>query len=341
VEEARPASRMKEVAKRAGVSTATVSRALSTPDRVSEQTRQRIEVAIAELNYTLNTAGRTLRRSDTGIVLVLLPDIGNPFFAKLVKGIEQRARELSYSVLIGDTGRDNSKLETYALQIDAKRADGLILLNGRLPARTRDEPKGPHGKVVLVSERVARVALPTVGIDNVGASRRAVQHLLALQHRNVWHIAGPVGNILTRERIAGYRAALDTAGRKVGAQRIVHGDFTIEGGRRAMRALMKGRSRPTAIFAANDETAIGAIVELAGIGLSVPSDVSVVGFDDIEVAGSYNPPLTTVRQPRFEMGYKAMSLLGERLRNSGTKARQIVLPSALIVRASTAPRRGA
>lgn len=330
----RPAPRMREVAEAAGVSTATVSRALSDPARVSGEVRGRVEAAVARLGYTVNSAARSLRRSNTGVVLVLVPDIGNPFFSKLLKGVEQRARELSYSVLIGDTGTDSGLLELYMRQVAARRVDGMILLNGRLPGGEAAVP------VVVVSERVPGASAPMVGIDNAAAASLAMRHLRALGHERIAHIAGPDGNVLTADRARGYRDALREWPGSA-APHVVHGDFSIESGREAARALMGGRRpAPTAIFAANDEMAMGAIVELKAHGIAVPADVSVVGFDDIEFAAAYDPPITTLRQPRFEMGRVAMSLLGGRLGGEAHggegAAESVVLPVELVIRGSTA-----
>ena len=327
---------MREVAEVAGVSTATVSRALADPARVSDEVRGRVEAAVAQLGYTVNSAARNLRRNDTGVVLVLVPDIGNPFFSKLLKGVEQRARELSYSVLIGDTGTDSSRLEVYTRQVAARRVDGMILLNGCLPGGDA----AATVPLVVVSERVPGATVPMVGIDNATAAGLAVRHLQALGHSRIAHIAGPDGNVLTEDRVRGYQDAM-RASLGSTASRVAQGDFSIESGRWAARALMHGGCPPTAIFAANDEMAMGAIVELKALGLAVPADVSVVGFDDIEFAAAYDPPITTLRQPRFEMGRMAMSLLGDRLRGAAWAAEHVVLPVELVTRGSTAQAPGA
>jgi LacI family repressor for deo operon, udp, cdd, tsx, nupC, and nupG len=335
-------SRMRDVAERAGVSTATVSRAYSSPERVSPEVRERIMRAALDLNYTLNLVARNLSRNESGAVLVVVPDIGNPFFSKILKGIESRARDLSYSVLIGDIGSDPGQIETFARDVAARRADGLILLNGRAPALNMAEVPGepprerPLGyPVVVVSERIPDARLPTVGIDNVAAAKAAVLHLIEAGHRRVAHIAGPVANVLTKERLVGYLAAMRSVGLEPDAGAIVHGDFSIASGRQAVRAFMGIEKRPSAIFASNDEMAMGAIGELKRLGLSVPGDVAVVGFDDIEFSEICDPPLTTIHQPRFEMGQVAMSLLVRRLRGDIQGDEEIVLPAELIVRAST------
>jgi len=335
---------MKDVARRAGVSTATVSRALAQPDRVSSELRRRIEAVVRDLDYTINASARSLRRNDTGMVLVVVPDIGNPFFSKLLKGVELQARKLAYAVLIGDTEHGAARAEVYARQLEARRADGLILLNGRTPSfagfrvtsNAVPRPLGPRYPIVVVSERIPGSPWPTVGIDNVAAAERAVLHLADLGHRRIAHIAGPKGNILTGERRRGYRAALAKSGLPADPDWLVYGDFSIASGRRAARKLLVCPARPTGVFAANDEMAMGAIVEIRAFGLAVPGDVSVVGFDDIEFAEIFDPPLTTVRQPRFEMGQRAMALIGRGLRGEALAAEEVILESEFVVRASTA-----
>lgn len=335
---------MKEVAERAGVSTATVSRALSRPERVLPAVRKRIEEVVRDVGYTVNAAARSLRCNDTGVVLVVVPDIGNPFFSKLLKGIEQEAGKMGYSVLIGDTEHRTARVEVYARQLSARRADGLILLNGRSPSfagfrMTRASGvrlEALHYPIVVVSERIPGRRFPTVGIDNVAAAKEAVLHLADLGHRRIAHIGGPKGNILTRERWRGYRAALVERGLPADPQWVVFGDFSIGSGRCSARLLLQKRVQPTAIFCANDEMAMGAIAELKASGLTVPRDMSVVGFDDIEFAEIFDPPITTVRQPRYAMGQIAMSLIGRALRGETAAAQEVILGSEFILRSTTA-----
>lgn len=333
------APRMKDVARLAGVSLTTVSRVFSAPERVSADARGRIEQAIGQLNYAVNVNARSLRRRTTGAVVVLLPDIGNPFFSVLLKGIEETANSTGRVILIGDTEKDPAHAATYARQLDVQRVDGMILLNGSLPfadtkrgrAAVRSHP------IVVVSERIPAADLPTVGIDNVRAGREVIELLARLHHRRIAHIGGPLDNILTGERRQGYWDGLAALGLPRNDELVAYGDFTIESGRLAARRLLSARPRPTAIFASNDEMAIGAIVELKSRGLRVPEDISVIGFDDIEFAGAYDPPLTTVRQPRREMGRAAMALLVDLLEKRRPSEREIVLEHKIIVRASSGP----
>lgn len=328
---------MLDVAALAGVSLATVSRAFSAPELLSAELRQRVEAAVKSLRYTPNLNARSLRRRSTDVVIVLLPDIGNPFFSVLLKGIEETARAAGLAILVGDTERDPKLDAAYGQQLDARRADAMILLNGALPfrdARGRPVAQVPH-PVVVISERIPGCKLPTVGIDNVLAAREVVDLLAKAGHRRIGHIGGPPDNILTKQRLQGYQEGLAAAGLSRGKDLIAYGDFKIESGRAAARLLLHVSPRPTAIFASNDEMAVGAIIELKSQELRVPEDISVVGFDDIEFAGSYDPPITTVRQPRLEMGRVAMKLIIDLLENRPLEQTEVVLRHELIVRRSS------
>jgi LacI family repressor for deo operon, udp, cdd, tsx, nupC, and nupG len=339
---ARPAATMRDVAHHAGVSLATVSRSLASPDQVSPETLSRIARAVRDLNYTVNANARSLRRRSSGTVLVLLPNIGNPFFSVLLQGIEETARDTGRVVLVGDTGRNREAAEGYARSLATQRPDGIILLSGFLPfagANRRGSSSAPHRALVAVSERIPGSRIPFVGIDNVRAAREAVVHLLELGHRRIAHIRGPEGNILTLERAQGYREALSSAGIGYDDGLMRPGDFSIAAARRAMAQLLHVEPRPTAVFASNDESAIGAILEIKAAGLHVPEDISVVGFDDIEFAGVFDPPITTIRQPRRDMGRNAMQVIAS-LVDGRPSAPEILLPHTLLRRGSTAPAAG-
>ncbi len=177
--------------------------------------------------------------------------------------------------------------------------------------------------------------MPVVGIDNAGAAAAVVAHLAGLGHRRIGHIAGPESNILTQQRLAGYGAGLCAAGIEAEPDLIRHGDFTIPSGESAMAALLALPAPPTAVFCSNDEMAIGAIRALRVSGREVPRDVAVAGFDDIQFAGTYEPPLTTIRQPRRRMGVEAMALLGRRIAGEAGAGGDVTLPFALVERRSS------
>jgi LacI family repressor for deo operon, udp, cdd, tsx, nupC, and nupG len=324
---------MKDVADLAGVSLATVSRALSASAEVSPRLSRRVQAAASRLNYAVNINARGLRGKTSGLVVVLLPDIANPFFSVLLQGIEEQARSHDMAVLIGDTGVDAAIAETYWRLIEGQRADGIILLNGFLPYRPGKRAAGDY-PIVVVSERIAGVDAPVVGIDNVAAAFDAVSYLARLGHRRIAHICGPADNVLTVERRAGYQKAVEAHGLETWPEAIQPGEFSIRAGRAATARLLAAAPRPTAIFAANDEIAVGAITEAKACGLRLPEDLSVVGFDDIEMGQICDPPLTTIYQPRREMGRKALETLARLVEAPGKRPSDILLDYKLVVRGS-------
>ena len=315
--------KMTDVARLAGVSVATVSRSLSGSPLVSDATRARIQTAVEATGYVVNQVASGLRLQRSRQILVLLPDIANPFFGEVVLGIEEEAQRRGFGVLIGNTGRSPARAAALARQFQTGAVDGLVLLTGACP------PGIPLDRLVAVSEHVADAPVTVVSVDNRAAAREAVGHLRALGHRRIAHIGGPEGNILTRQRLQGL---IDAQGQDHDAAMVRFGDYSIASGEAAMRAMLP--SRPTAVFCSNDEMAIGAIRAAREAGLRVPADISVVGFDDIPFAGAYDPPLTTIRQPRREMGRVAARLLLATL--AGTDAPgPTILPHTLVVRASS------
>lgn len=330
----RASSTMRDVAELAGVALTTVSRAFSDPGKLAPETLRRIESASANLNYTVNLNARSLRRRSSDAVLVLLPDIANPFFSLVLKGIEEAARESGRVLLVGDTGSDATLGDSYAGQLEARTVDALILLDGRLPFRPGSPARARllRSPVVAVSERVNEAGVPYVGIDNVAAARD-VAHLLAdLGHRRVAHIGGPAGNSLTQEREIGFSAGAGERALWLGG--MVTGDFSIRSGRDAAAVILSWPDRPTAVFAANDEMAFGAIHAFKAAGLRVPEDMSVVGFDDIAFSEIHDPALTTVRQPRRAMGRTAMAVAAAQIEGTPLPASTVILAHELVLRAS-------
>ncbi len=328
---------MRQVAERAGVALTTVSRAFSDPDKLSPATLKRIETATADLNYTLNLNARSLRRRSRGVVLVLLPDIGNPFFSQLLKGMEEAAREHGRVILIGDTGSDAGLRESYAMQLQARTADALILLDGQLPFAPETAARAHllRSPVVAVSERVPEASIPYVGIDNEAAARDVAALLAGAGHRRVAHIRGTRGNMLTEERARGFAAGAKTQGLTLLGS--VEGHFSIEGGREAALAILGWPDRPTAVFASSDEIAMGAIHAFKSAGLRVPDDLSVIGFDDIDFAAIHEPGLTTVRQPRRAMGRAAVDLIANWTPGSSLVGHDVALDYRIVRRASLGP----
>jgi len=329
-----PSPSSKSVAAELGVSVATISRVLTRPDLVNRETRDRVLQGIERLGYRPNLIARDLRRGQTRTVLVVVPKL-SAFFLEILRGTEQAAEELGFAVLMGNTKGDIRRTITYFDQVASRRADGIILLTGVLPpgAETAAANLPP---LVLAAESLKESNLPAVAIDHAGGAEEAVRHLIGLGHRRIAHIAGPDHVLSSRARANGYRKALRAARLAFDESLVQRGDFTVESGEKMLRVLMHQKPTPTAVFCANDEMALGAIRALKSLGFSVPQDVSVVGFDDQEFAELYDPPLSTVHIPRFDIGYQSMMLLRD-IVTPQRSVRSTVLPTRLIIRATSAP----
>jgi LacI family transcriptional regulator, repressor for deo operon, udp, cdd, tsx, nupC, and nupG len=326
-----------DVARLAGVSIATVSRCLHTPDIVAVQTRDRVLTAVRQTGYTLNTAAQSLRQRRSNAVLVVVPDIGNTFFSELLGGIEAEAAAAGLTMLIGDTGRIKAREDAYVRYLLNGRADGALLLADPQSDWFAVPTLSPQAvqPIVTISEVGPASGPLTVSIDNEAAAHAAVSHLIAQGHRRIVHVRGPESNILTVQRVTGYRRALAEAGLAQRLELEFPGDFGLDGGRAAFERFTALTDRPTALFFANDEMAMGFLATAYAAGVRVPHDVSVIGFDDIHFAKASIPALTTIRQPRAEMGAAAMRLLLQVI--AGEAPASVRLPYELVIRDSTAP----
>jgi len=327
-----------EVAKRAGVSTATVSRVLSRPQVVSPETRRRVLSAVKAMAYAPNSAAKNLRTLRTGKLLVTVPDISNPFFSLILQGIEDAAQREGHAVLFGDTQHDEKREERYALMLQRKEADGLIFLGHRLPKTAGDLVRSMApacAPVVNGCEFNPRLRIPSVHIDNAAAASEAMDHLYCLGHRRIGIVTGPLVSPLSRDRLRG----ATTRAREEGTEQdfvVMHGDFSIESGAIAAERLLTRQEPPTAVFCFNDEMALGVIEVARRRGIRVPEELSVVGFDDIRFSRHMDPPLTTIAQPMRAIGEGTVRLLLEILNGSRLTPVSVTLPHTLIVRSSTA-----
>ncbi|CAM3332152.1 transcriptional regulator, LacI family [Paracoccus aminovorans] len=306
-EETGPQSRVRlsDVARVAGVSTATVSRVLSNPGLVAMATRDAVAEAVRRTGYRMNHAARNLRKGRTGCVVALVPNLGNPFFAKILDGMGRGLAAEGYDLLVADTHDHRSLAATLHRFQDPSRADGIILLDGRAAAADlRPAPDLPP--VVTACEWVPGADLPRVMLDNRMGARLAITHLRQLGHRRIGLIGGPAANVLHQARLAG---AQDAAGDLPMIQ--FEGDFSLQSGQEAARRwlAMPPASRPSAIFAFSDEMACGFVADVMRAGMRVPADVSVIGFDDIELASHLFPALTTIRQPKRDLGRMAAQVV--------------------------------
>ncbi len=325
-----------DVARLAGVSTATVSRALNDSGQIAPGTRSTIDAAVAQLGYRPNTIARSLVTKATQTIALLLPDIGNPFYAALVSGIQQQALKSGHTMLLCMTEGNAEQEEQYlsllrAKQVDGALVDGLVLPPERIARFVED-----GFPIVCLDRDVASPSVPLVQVDNRAGAQLAIDHLLSLGHRRIAHVTGAPTRI-AEERLAGYGASLAAVGLAVDGRLVARGGFTEEGGYTATKRLLAAGTEPTAVFAANDLSALGTIRAIAEQGGRVPGDVSVVGFDDLRLASFTSPPLTTVRQPALEIGEHAAQILLDLIRGRPPAQLRFLHAPTLIVRGSTAP----
>jgi LacI family repressor for deo operon, udp, cdd, tsx, nupC, and nupG len=325
-----------QVAAEAGVSTATVSRVLSQPDRVARGTRERVLQVVELLGYQPNVAARSLRTLRAAKILLTVPDISNPFFASVIRGAEEAARAAGYAMVVGDTRHDPEVEDQYADMLSRREVDGLIFLGHRLPASLAPllAREGALAPIVNGCEFSAELQVPSVHIDNAAAGSDALEHLIGLGHRDIGVITGPPISPISRDRL---RGVLRAAARHGLSDRlhIREGDYSADSAAGQTTDLIA--HQVSAIFCFSDEMAMGAISALGEAGLSCPTDVSVMGFDDLPLARFLRPGLTSIAQPKGLIGQRAVELLIDVLRGVHHLGRQVTLAHELVVRGSTAP----
>jgi DNA-binding LacI/PurR family transcriptional regulator len=329
-EEAGMAVTIRDVARAAGVSPSTVSRALSLPDIVDPATRDRVMKVADHLGYRPNRAARGLITGRTGNIGLILPDLANPFFPSVVKGIQRQAHAADYQVFVADTDEDASA-ELGLVRSLAKQVDGIILCSPRMkPAELREA--ATYAPVVLVNRKAG--SIPSVAMDNANGMHQIVEHLAGLGHQRIGYVAGPRSSWSTRERLRGLRAAAAAAGLELAE--IGHFAPTFEGGTAAAEGVVI--SGVTAVIAYNDLVALGLLSALRERGIDVPTQMSVVGIDNIQMSAMVHPALTTLAIPKEKAGRTAVDLLMHLLAEpSGPAAPVRELPTELLVRQSTAP----
>jgi len=326
-----------DVAALAEVSVATVSRTLQQPERVSLKTRTKVLAAVKQTGYKPNLMAVKFRSGKSRNLVVLVPTVANVFFARVISGMQQTAHDRGYSLLLCNTMANEDMEQSYARLVHTSQADGLIQLRAFNPFTGLDMAADQPLPMVNACEVLDKISCPTVLLDNKAAAYAMTDHLLALGHKRIAMIKGPPRSPLTRDRVAGYQEALAEAGVTFDDSLLSPGNFSLDSGRDAAKQLMQLPNPPTAIFCENDEMAIGALQQLKQLGLRVPQDVSVAGFDDIAFAAYSEPPLTTIAQPAEDFGSTAVSLLIDLVEGRLGKAPKVILPFDLIERASTGP----
>jgi LacI family transcriptional regulator len=306
-----------EVAKRAQVSTATVSNVIRGTRKVSEELSDRVNSAIRELNYSPNEIARSLKVKQTRMLAMVLPDITNPFFPDMIRGAEDTAFERGYFLLTANTNEQTSRERRIVAALRAYRVDGILLASSE-DARGHDakhiaEAISAGISVVCLDRTVPDVNSDAVLLDNIGGARDCVRHLIERGHRRIGIITGSLHLQTGYERLLGYKRALSRAGIPIDKHLIAEGDFRFESGQQRAEELLKLKPRPSAIFTCNGLMAAGALASFERLGVRYPEDVALATFDDITLDPSFHAHLTAVIQPSYEMGRNAASILIDRI----------------------------
>ncbi|MFP4345723.1 MAG: LacI family DNA-binding transcriptional regulator [Anaerolineales bacterium] len=329
---------MADVAREAGVSLMTVSRVVNNKDGVSAATRQRIQTVIDRLGYRPSDIARGLVTKRTGTLGLVVPDVSNPFFSEVARGAEHVAYAEGYNVFLCNTEEDVERELAVLKSLEEKRVDGLVLCSSRLEESELEAAVARHPAVVLVNRRSSGSNVSAVLIDDEAGGEMATRHLLQSGHRAIGFLTGPLASHSGRRRAYGHRAALAVAELDYNPDWTQRSAPTVDGGRRAARALLTAYDELTALFCYNDLVAVGALQACEELSYRVPEDITVVGCDDIPLAALITPSLTTVRGERYELGRQAMELLLRQIAGCpGTDeggCPEVVLQPELIVRAS-------
>lgn len=324
-----------DVAQAAGVSVATVSRVLNGKGHVKPELRERVDRAVEALSYVPNSAARNLRRSESGTVLILAPNLTNPYYTHILAGIGEVAQSCGYRSFLCNTGGDIGQIQSLLSMLETHEADGAILLATELGAQWL-APYAQSYPIVQSSEFDPEVDVPHVSIDNAQAARDAMTYLLSLGHTRIGFIGSRNRYYSTALRMRSYREALAQAGIPVEEHyiRLASEDYSFKSGFQAACSLLSMETRPTALFCISDTLAFGAIAGAQELGFGVPEHVTVVGFDDVESTTMFHPYVTTVAQPCFDIGRRAMEMLGGLMRGENVP-REVVLPHRLEIRESS------
>jgi len=328
-----------DVAKKAGVSIATVSRVLNNSSAVSDRTRRLVKMAIKELNYTPNVIASALTKKSTLTLGLLIPDVSNPFFSELSRGVEDASNDFGFNIIMCNTDYSSQKEAAYIKLLRQKSVDGFIISTAYYNDENVIELLKDDMPLVLLGrdiEDTEGLPIDVVGSDNVKGGYLATKHLIELGHKRIACLLGPPQIKVNLEREIGYLKAMREAKLKVFPELVGYGDFKFEFGYKKTLEIFKRPIKPTAFFAANDLTALGVIKALKTLRLSVPRDVSVVGYDNTILAELTDPPLTTINQQMRKMGYLATKLLIKRIKGERSPGKRLVCDTQLILRKTTA-----
>jgi LacI family transcriptional regulator len=326
---------IRDVAAAAGVSPATVSRVLNLKEDVADDLRRRVLAAVSDLGYRRNGPARSLRTRAAQVLGLIISDITNPFFTAVVRGVEDVAQLAGYSVVLANADEDVAKESRYLEVAAAEQMAGVLLTPASSKLTSIDILTERNIPVVTIDRRLANSPVDSVTVNNRQATQAAAAHLIGQGCRRIGFVAGPVAISTGASRLAGYRAALRAAGRQDDPALLAYGDFRTEGGYSATRQLLGLPDPPDGLLISNNLMTVGGMQAIAELGLQVPEDIAVVGFDDANWATALRPPLTVVTQPTYEIGRTAAELLLRRIDGESFPPRRVVLHAELVERGSS------
>lgn len=321
---------LKDVAKKVGVSYATVSRALNNHKDVNDKTRKKVLKIAQEMGYKPNAIAQGLVKKETRTIGLLIPDITNPFFPEVAQGVEEAANKAGYNVFLCNTEWDEELETDYLNVLLQKQVDGLIISPGSEELEHLQYITNSDTKLVFIDKGIQNHT--SIIIDNVSGAKMAIEHLIDRGHKDIAFIGGSEDIAANQERLEGYKSALGDNNITVKDEYIKNGDFNRESGHFMMKSLLKNSQTITAVFAANDLLALGVMQAIKEAELNIPGDIAVVGFDDIEFASLPEIQLTTVRQPKYQMGKLAFEALIDQIKEDSKLGKKILLEPQLIVR---------
>ncbi|MEA3334862.1 MAG: LacI family DNA-binding transcriptional regulator [Chloroflexota bacterium] len=325
---------MADVAKESGVSLMTVSRVVNNKGDVSEETRRRVMEVIERLDFRPSGIARGLATRRTGTVGLVVPDVSNPFFSTVARGVEREADANDYSVFLCNSDEDPQQEIAHLKSLEENRVDGVIICSSRLHAEDLTSLLHRYAAAVLVNRRLDQHRVSTVICDDGAGGQLATQFLLESGHRAIGFVAGPRASYSGRSRVQGYREAMASAGITPENSWIRYCPPMVEEGREASLVLLAEVPELTALFCYNDLVAVGALQACAALGYDVPDRIAIIGFDDIALAALVDPPLTTCHVPRLEMGTRAFTLLLDQINGCTGGCTEVLLQPRLVIRSS-------
>ncbi|KUO74137.1 MAG: hypothetical protein APF77_11510 [Clostridia bacterium BRH_c25] len=325
---------IEEVAKKAKVSTATVSRVINNNGPISEKTRGKVMKVIEQLEYSPNILARNFRTRKTNTIITVLHDICNPVLAEMIKGMEDVAYSNDYCLLIGNSGSNPERAMDYIKALREKRADGVIFVTPRIDEAIIIEIN-KIVPVVLVSDYIEDSHIPSVRVDDYRASYQITEHLINNSHKKIAYIAGPQNIKIAVDRLKGFKAALKDQNMNYDSSLVIMDNSSLEDGYRSMGEILSRTEVPVSVVVYNDETAIGALEFAKEKGCKIPEEVSIAGFDNIGIASLVKPRLTTVDQPKYEIGATSMKIMLGMLQGMDPQCEENILDYQLIIRESS------